>query len=82
MEILNQAMEFTQQYSLFFLAGMFQAQLIQIFPCDPLVQSFFACMFLHPTQETGQYQTVLHMHTAHIFLFHWIFDCFCRCRRI
>ena len=23
MEILNQAMEFTQQYSLFFLAGMF-----------------------------------------------------------
>ena len=61
---------------------LLQAQLIQIFPCGPLVQSFFACMFLHPAQETGQYQTILHMHAAHIFLFHWIFDCFCRCRRV
>jgi len=30
MEILNQAMEFTQQYSLFFLAGMFVVILILV----------------------------------------------------
>ena len=30
MEILNQAMEFTQQYSLFFLAGMFAVILILV----------------------------------------------------